>query len=709
MSANSLLSFAAALCAAAVGGYGLYRSPRALAHQAFALGMATLALEAVFGGLSIAAILPEGVLYWQKWRFAATAFLPGLWCAFTVLFPREEGKAGLGRWRWVVFAALLLPLLLVTIFAANLFQGPASREETGDWALRLGWSGLALLILVVLIAVLILTLLERTLRDSRGRQRWQVKFLVLGIASIFAARLYTDSQALLFHSLYLRLEAINAVALIAASGLMLVALLRARGFQLGIYPSQKVLYGSLTVLLVGIYFIAVGFLAKIAQYLDVPLSLPIGALCLFLALVALLVFLFSDRLRHKTRSLVTRHLRRPLYDYRNAWMAFTRRTAALVAVNELCSEVAKMVSEMLETLSVSIWLLDQTTEGLRLGGSTVVSAAQARDLPGIHDAGSHLARLTRDHEGVVDLGDREGPLGLEPCPCHARFIEEARIGICAELVAGGDLLGFLTLDEHVGYRPFSDEDLDLVRTIAAQLAGTLLHLKLADRLRETRELETFQTVAALFVHDLKNLASNLSMMLQNLPAHFDNPAFREDALRSLSSSVSKINTMGSRLNLLRERLDVKPVEADLNDVVEHTLAGLRGMSSAPIACELRPMPKMLFDPEQIQKVVTNLVLNAQDAVSNGGEISVTTERRNGWVELTVTDTGCGMSQEVMEKYLFRPFKTTKRQGMGIGLFHSKLIVEAHRGRIEVESKERVGTTFRVILPAKDAKRDGMTE
>jgi putative PEP-CTERM system histidine kinase len=700
MSTNTLLCFAAAFCAVAVAGYGLYRSPRALAHRTFALGMGLLALEAVFAGLSIAALLPEDALYWQKWRFAATAFLPGLWFAFTVIFPREDEKAGLGRWRCAIIAALLGPLLLVTIFASNLFQGLPSPEEKGEWALRLAWSGVAFLILVVLSAVLILTLLERTLRDSRGRQRWQVKFLVLGIASIFAARLYTDSQALLFHSLYLRLEAINAVALVAASGLMLVALLRARSFQLGIYPSQRVLYGSLTLLVVGVYFIAVAFLAKVAQYLDASVSLPIGALCIFLALVALSVFLFSDRLRQKARSLVTRHLRRPFYDYRNAWMAFTQRTATLVAVNELCSEVAKMVAEMVEALSVSIWLLDQTTEGLRLGGSTVFSETQARGLPGIRDAGSHLVRFTREHQGIVEFGNLEGPPGLEPCACHAQFIEEARIGICAELVAGGDLLGFLTLDERVGYRPFSDEELDLVRTIAAQVAGTLLHLKLADRLRETRELETFQTVAALFVHDLKNLASNLSMMLQNLPAHFDNPAFREDALRSLSNSVSKINTMGSRLNVLREKLDVKPVEADLNEVVKHTVIGLRGMSSAPIMCELRAMPKMLFDPEQIQKVVTNLVLNAQDAVSNGGEISVTTERRDGWVELTVSDTGCGMSPEVMEKYLFRPFKTTKKQGMGIGLFHSKLIVEAHRGRMEVESKEGVGSTFRVILPAK---------
>jgi signal transduction histidine kinase len=143
---------------------------------------------------------------------------------------------------------------------------------------------------------------------------------------------------------------------------------------------------------------------------------------------------------------------------------------------------------------------------------------------------------------------------------------------------------------------------------------------------------------------------------------------------------------------------MRPVVGDLNEVIEHTLSGLQDISGAPITCDLRPLPKVILDPEQIQKVVTNLLLNAQDAVTNGGEIRVATGRRDGWVELTVSDTGCGMSHEVMEKYLFRPFKTTKKQGMGIGLFHSKLIVEAHKGRIEVESTEGAGSTFRVMLP-----------
>jgi len=108
----------------------------------------------------------------------------------------------------------------------------------------------------------------------------------------------------------------------------------------------------------------------------------------------------------------------------------------------------------------------------------------------------------------------------------------------------------------------------------------------------------------------------------------------------------------------------------------------------------------MIDPDQVQKVLINLLLNAKEAVGERGEIRLTTEQKDGWTTVSVSDNGCGMSKEFIEQSLFRPFKTTKRRGMGIGLFQTKMIVEAHQGKIEVESEENKGSTFRVLLPLK---------
>jgi signal transduction histidine kinase len=92
------------------------------------------------------------------------------------------------------------------------------------------------------------------------------------------------------------------------------------------------------------------------------------------------------------------------------------------------------------------------------------------------------------------------------------------------------------------------------------------------------------------------------------------------------------------------------------------------------------------------------VLNATEAVAPKGQVRVQTIQNNGWAVLSVADSGCGMSSEFMNRCLFRPFQTTKKSGFGIGMFQSKMIVEAHKGRIEVESELGKGTTFRVLLP-----------
>jgi signal transduction histidine kinase len=173
-----------------------------------------------------------------------------------------------------------------------------------------------------------------------------------------------------------------------------------------------------------------------------------------------------------------------------------------------------------------------------------------------------------------------------------------------------------------------------LRTLADQVAASLLSIKLGEDLRQAKEIEAFQTTAAFFVHDLKNLASKLSMMLQNLPVHFSNPAFRDDALCLMSQSVDRINAICSRLSLLREKLEIRPVETDLNELVSVTLAGLDGLPNGCLVENLQSVPRLFVDPEQIRKVLTNLILNAREAVGDRGEIRVTTGRWNSWVELT---------------------------------------------------------------------------
>ena len=700
---NTFLHFGAALFCVGLACFGIFRDHRSFVHRIFAFGMLVLALESLFTYLSIQALFPEEAIRWQRWRWTAAALLPGSWLLFNLSFPKRDNKPTLGKWKWIVPGIFLAHLILVTIFVSDFFCGTPVFDPFHGWMISLGWSGYLFHICFLVSSVLIIMFLEKTLRASSGRQRWQVKFIAIGIGAIFAARLYTGSQALLLHSLHLGLEVVNGSALFVAGFLIFVSIFRGHFLHTNIYLSETMLYRSFTLLIVGIYLLAISALALATGSVQDNLVLALRAFFIFLAIVGLTIALLSDRLRLKMKQLISRHFKRSEYDYRNAWIAFTERTASMVQGKAFCNAIVKMISEMFDVLSVSLWLLNEPQKNLKLGGSTVFSEAQVRELPGFQDGAAAIIQFMRNRQIIVDLEAAEAEILKRS---HVAFFQDARIRYCIPLMSSGNLLGIITLGDRVKETPFSFEALDMLKTIADQVAAGLLNLRLSEQLQQAREMEAFQTISALFTHDLKNLASKLSLLLQNLPVHFDNPDFRKDALRSMSESVKKIDGMCGRLSIVRERLELHPVKADLNEVFRTTLAGIKAILKAGLVEDLHPMPMIFLDPEQIRKVIRNLVLNADQAAGKGGEIRVTTGTQNGWAALMVSDNGCGISKEFMDQYLFRPFSTTKKQGTGIGLFHSKMIVDAHNGRIEVESEEGKGSTFRVLLPISGGQGSG---
>jgi signal transduction histidine kinase len=191
---------------------------------------------------------------------------------------------------------------------------------------------------------------------------------------------------------------------------------------------------------------------------------------------------------------------------------------------------------------------------------------------------------------------------------------------------------------------------------------------------------------------------HIKLTLQNLPVHFDDPEFRQDTLRSIGATINRINHIIERLGTLGSKLELRMSPVDLNLLVEQAIENVNGMPGIEFAKEIKPMPKFLADCDQLRSVVTNLLLNARDAVGERGRIEVKTGSQDGWAALSISDDGCGMTPSFLRDSLFRPFKTTKKKGLGIGMFQSKMIVEAHHGSIRVKSDVGKGTTFQVLLP-----------
>jgi hypothetical protein len=255
--------------------------------------MVLLAIEAVTGGIGLKALFPDDVLYWQRIRLIDMALIPGVWLLFALAYSRINYKEIISTRRWIVSATFIIPVALVTIFWGNFFKAEPVLDSNSIWLIPLGWSGYAFNLCMLLGSILILMNLERTLRGSVGHKRWQVKYMVLGIGSIFAVWVYTSSQAILFYTLNTNQTLAGGWVLIVASTLRLRSVLRTPLLDLDLYLSHAFFYNSITVLIVGIYLLVVGILAKILNYLNLGGSLYLNAFFVFLALVGLSIILLS--------------------------------------------------------------------------------------------------------------------------------------------------------------------------------------------------------------------------------------------------------------------------------------------------------------------------------------------------------------------------------------------------------------------------------
>jgi putative PEP-CTERM system histidine kinase len=421
-------------------------------------------------------------------------------------------------------------------------------------------------------------------------------------------------------------------------------------------------------------------------------AFELQALMVLLAFAGLAVALLSNRFRQKMRSFVSRHFKRPQYDFRQIWTRVTQSMSNAFGQSATCAAAAKLISETFNVLSVSIWLLEE--DRLALAASTSRSASEAN---AVLDAPQRNFGAIRTLTKPFDLEKAKGE--------HAEGLRQISLSqfrtggnrVCVPLRAGSRCMGIAILADRVGGIPYTVEELDLLKCVGDQIAGGLLNLRLTDEMTRGKELEAFQAMSAFFVHDLKNAASTLSLTLKNLPVHFDDPVFRQDVLRGMGETAERINQLISRLTALR-RLELNFAEVDLNSIIDDAVKGLNGTANVKVVRDLRLHPKVKLDRDQFASVISNLLVNAREAVGPGGEVRIETAQDDEWAIVSVADNGCGMTPAFMKSSLFRPFQTTKKKGLGIGMFQSKMIVEAHRGRILVESEPAVGTTFRIMLP-----------
>ena len=241
---------------------------------------------------------------------------------------------------------------------------------------------------------------------------------------------------------------------------------------------------------------------------------------------------------------------------------------------------------------------------------------------------------------------------------------------------------------------------------------------LQERLNQSQRMDSIGQLAGGVAHDFNNLLTVITgyttMLLSKDPTE---PA-DTDQLRAISKAAESGSKLTNQLLGFSRRQVIKPITLDLSDAAMSSYGMLRRVIGENIELVMLPaqdLPSVFVDPTQLDQIVMNLVLNARDAMTEGGTLTVATSHHQGelsedyigdCVVLSVSDTGVGMSEEV-KAHLFEPFYTTKEtgKGTGLGLATCYGIVEQNGGHIEVDSEPGRGSTFKIYLPVTE-EREG---
>ncbi len=624
------------------------------------------------------------------WRLAAgvlDALRYALWFALLLRLAgrtRERARA----LRVLGTLGVVLPLLAL---AQTAWRGAGGRLDAEP--------SQAVLAVALAMPVLGLVLIEQLFRNLREDSRWNAKPVCLGLAIVFVFDVYLQSDALLFGRYDADAAAVRGLVHGLAVPFVFVSARRRADWINKLQVSRAAAFYSATLLLAGLYLL---FISGIGYYVrffggDWGRALQLGLL--FTALAFGVALAISGSLRSWLRVFLGKHFFSYRYDYREEWLRFTALLSSGSSPQQVGELVVKGLAGMVECPAGALWL--------RSGGDGALAPSLRWNLPrpagasaaewATEPADSPFVAFLRDKGWVIDLDElRRAPRRYQGLTMPDWLDGLPDAWLVVPLQAGDGLLGFVLLAKPRTAMELNWEVRDLLKTAARQAAGHLAQMLATEALLEARKFEAFNRMSAFVVHDLKNIVTQLALMLKNAERLRDNPEFQQDMLLTVQSSLEKMRRL-----MLQLREGAKPT------------GGGRGVELAPIVQRLRDAAtargRELEVPElerlatrghedRLERVLGHLVDNAFDATPAEGRVWLSVSRYSGQVRVEVGDTGTGMSEDFVKNRLFKPFSTTKGSGMGIGSYESHQYIRELGGRIEVSSQPGAGTRIGVLLP-----------
>jgi putative PEP-CTERM system histidine kinase len=543
-------------------------------------------------------------------------------------------------------------------------------------------------------AILGLVLTEQLLRRIQPRMRWAIKPLVVAMVGLFGLDLFLYADALLFGQLDPDIWVARGFGNVLLIPFLAVATARNIDWTVDLHLSRVAVFNSSALLVSGAFLLAVAGAGYFVRYFGGSWGRALQIELVFAAGLAVALVASSGRFRSKLKVFISKHFFSYRYDYREEWLRFTRTISTENSAQALQVRTVNALGDLVESPAGMLFISEErgfvTAARWNMPPVDIVEAPDAA-LP------AFLA-----HTGwVVSIPElRADPArysGLALPEWLDRLIDPWLI---VPLASGPELFGFVVLSAPRTAIEVDWEVRDLLKTASRQAASYLGEGRATEALLEARKFDAFNRMSAFVVHDLKNLVSQLSLMLRNAERHRDNPAFQADMLHTVKHVVGRMNAL-----MLQLRTGTQPVESprhvDFDRVLRRVCAA---KADARVSMEIEsPGPVVILGHEdRLEHVIGHLVQNAVDASLPAGHIGARLAVDGRFALLQLIDRGVGMAPEFVRERLFKPFQTTKASGMGIGVYESQQYVTGLGGEIRIDSEQGAGTCVDLRLPLAEA-------
>ena len=607
----------------------------------------------------------------------------GAWYAFVIalLGPTGDSNTKPLLPPWLTLTCWLLVTSGVTV-QVSLATGWLSPQE---WLRTLIFHGLAE-------AVIGLVLVEQLFRTVSEDSHWNIKPLCLALLFQFVFDVYLFSDAMMFNRIDGDALTVRGFVHAISIPLLMLATERSQDWTSRIRLSQKAAFHSATLLLAGLYLLFMAGVGYYVRYFGGEWGRALQLALVFAAMLLLAVLLVSGSIRAKIKVLIGKHFFSYRYDYREEWLRFTQALSLENSPQTMGQQVVRGLANMVESPSGTLWLREAGAETYRQHArwnfpECVVEVLQDAPLCSFLLASGWVINLEEYRCFPARYSDLEIPEWLSELP---------NVWLIIPLMAGNEMHGFVILARSRTPINVNWEVNDLLRTAGCQAASFLARMQATEALLEVRKFEAFNKMSAFVVHDLKNIITQLSLMLKNAERHHDNPEFQQDMLMTVNHSVERMRQL-----MMQLREGATPpggiCGVNLTDVIQRLQKDKMNQGRS---IEIRIQDRLIArgHEERLERVIGHLVQNALDASSPSDMVWISVARHNDKAAIEVGDTGNGMTQEFIRDRLFKPFQSTKAAGMGIGTYESAQYISELGGEMLVDSEKHKGTRITIIIP-----------